>query len=221
MRRQTDSGSSMEQESTAPARREGPRRHYLVSGERTRIRRFTRRDVDRWLDWPDHPDPLYSPYNPLRMTGSMRDAWYADLTDRQAQLPFAVDDLDAQMIGRIFLRFINRDEGGSVLGIDFDPRFVGNGYGSDALRAFLRLYFGRLGFQRLLLSVAAYNVRARRSYERCGFTYLGTHWERLRCEADVLGDDRYLEVRPLFRTGRAGLEALFHTMVAERTPNTP
>ena len=67
------------------------RRQYLVEGERSWIRRFTRRDVDRWLEWPNHPDPLYSPYNPLPMTGPMRDAWYDDLVHRQAQLPFAVD----------------------------------------------------------------------------------------------------------------------------------
>ena len=187
-------------------------RQYLVEGERTRLREFSRRDVDRWMEWPRHPDPLYSSYDPPRMTGPVADAWYDDLVRRQGQQPYAVDDHDGQMIGRIFLRFINRVEGGSVLGIDFDPRFVGQGYGTDALRAFLGYYFGALGFSRLLLSVAAYNVRARRSYERCGFRYLGPHWERLKCDANVFVEERYAEVRPLFRRTRTGMEALFHMM---------
>jgi diamine N-acetyltransferase len=191
-------------------------RQYLVVGELSRIRRFTRRDVDRWLAWPNHPDPLYSPYNRLAMPDPLRDAWYDDLVHRQAQIPFAVDDFQGAMIGRIFLRFINRVDGGSVLGIDFDPRYVGQGYGTDALRAFMGYYFGELGFRRLLLSVAAYNARARRSYERCGFCYLSTHWERLKCDADVFGDKRYRQLRRLFRRGRTGLEALFCTMVATR-----
>ena len=55
-----------------------PRRQYLVEGALTRFRSFTRRDVDRWLEWPSHEDPLYSPYNPLTLTGSQRDAWYED-----------------------------------------------------------------------------------------------------------------------------------------------
>jgi diamine N-acetyltransferase len=192
------------------------RREYLAHGARTRIRHFTRRDVDRWLAWPAHEDPLYSPYNPLRMSGSLRQAWYEDLVRRQAQLPFAIDTLDGKMIGRIFLRFVHRIHGASVLGIDFDPRYVGQGYGTDALRAFMKYYFGSLGFRRLVLSVAAYNGRARRSYERCGFRYVGSHWERIKCEADVFGDERYRELRPLFRRGKAGLEALFQTMLASR-----
>jgi diamine N-acetyltransferase len=191
-------------------------RRYMAGGERTRIRAFTRRDVDRWLAWPRHPDPLYSPFNPIGMSGPLRDAWYEDLVQRQAQIPFAVDDLEGRMIGRIFLRFVNRIERGSVLGIDFDPLYVGHGYGTDALRAFMGYYFGQLDFRRLLLSVASYNARARRSYERCGFKYLATHWERLKCQADIFGDDHYRELRPLFRRGRAGLEALFHTMEAKR-----
>jgi RimJ/RimL family protein N-acetyltransferase len=180
----------------------------------TRIREFTRRDVDRWIEWPLHSDPLYSPFNPKPMSGPMRDAWYEELVNRQVQLPYAVDDLSGTMIGRVFLRFVNRVEGGSVLGIDFDPRYIGQGYGTDALRVFMEYYFRRLGLRRLLLSVAAYNERARRSYERCGFSYLSVHWERFRCEANVLGDDRYSHLRPLFRRGRNGLEALFHTMEA-------
>jgi len=193
--------------SPAPARRQ-----YVAAGERCRIRRFTRRDVDRWLAWPRHPNPLYSPYNPPQMSGSLADAWYDDLIRRQAQMPFAVDDESGAMIGRIFLRFVNRVERRSVLGIDFDPRYVGQGYGTEALRAFLVYYFGELGFRQMLLSVAAYNIRARRSYERCGFRYLSTHWERLRIDADVLRDERYADIRPLFRRVRTGVEALFHTM---------
>ena len=51
----------------------------------------------------------------------MRDAWYDDLVNRQGQVPFAVDDDDQCMIGRIFLRFVNRVEGGSVLGNRLRP----------------------------------------------------------------------------------------------------
>ena len=190
---------------------------FVAAGRQTRIRSFTRRDVDRWLAWPRHHDPLYVAYNPKPMDGSVRDAWYDDLVHRQGQVPFVIEALDRRMIGRIFLRHVKHSEGSSVLGIDLDPSVLGRGYGSDALAAFLGYYFGPARFGRLYLSVAAHNVRARRSYERCGFRYLGTHWDRLACRVDVLGDPHYAEIRALFRRGPRGLEALMHDMLAERT----
>jgi hypothetical protein len=36
----------------------------------------------------------------------------------------------------------------------------------------------------------------------------------------VFADERYAELRPLFRHGRAGLEALFHTMIAEKASDS-
>ncbi len=205
---------------TAPARVEDvwpagePR--FVAVGRLSRIRMFTRRDVDRWLAWPRHADPLYAAYNPRPMSGSTADAWWDDLRHRQKQRAFAIESLDRRMIGRIFLRHVSTTDGASVLGIDLDPSLLGLGYGTDALRAFLGYYFGPGGFRRMYLSVAAYNVRARRSYERCGFRYLGTHWDRLLCRDDVLDDPRCAEARPLLRRGPRGLEALTYDMVLDR-----
>lgn len=189
---------------------------WVAVGRVTRIRAFTRRDVDRWSDWPPHDDPLYSSHDPTPMTGSARDAWYDDLVHRQGQLPFAIETVDRQMIGRLFLRQVRPSERSALLGIDFDPRFVGCGYGTDALQAFMRYYFGPAGFQRMGLTVAAYNARARHSYERCGFRYLGTHWDGIKTRANVLDDPRYADVRAFFRPGRSGLQTLMHDMVADR-----
>ena len=192
---------------------------FVAVGRLTRIRAFTRRDVDRWLAWPRHADPLFSSFDPTPMDGSMRDAWYDDLVQRQGQLPFAIETLDRQLIGRLFLRHVRPGERSSILGIDLDPRFVGQGFGTDALQAFLGYYFGRAGFRRMCLSVAGYNTRARRSYERCGFRYVGTHWDLLRCDADVLHDPRYGEIRDYFRSGPRGLETLMYDMVASGERN--
>ncbi len=187
---------------------------FVACGRLTRVRAFTRRDVDRWLAWPRHPDRLYSSYDPTPMDGSLRDAWYDDLVHRQAQLPFAIEDLGRQLIGRMFLRHVRRREGSSVLGMDLDPRFIGQGYGTDALEAFLGYYFGPARFRKMYLSVGAYNVRARRSYERCGFQHVRTHWQDLKCEADVLDDPCYADLRHFFRIGPRGLETLMQDMVA-------
>ncbi|MDP8923409.1 MAG: GNAT family N-acetyltransferase [Chloroflexota bacterium] len=189
---------------------------WVAVGRLTRIREFTRRDVDRWLEWGPHPDPLYSSYNPTPMDGSLRDAWYDDLVHRQGQWPFAIEDRERQLIGRLFLRHIRRREGTSVLGIDLAASALGRGYGTDALRAFLDYYFGPMGFQKMYLSVAAHNPRAYRLYENCGFRRFNAHWQTFKTDADVLRDPRYRDVSELFRPVREGVEGLMYDMVLTR-----
>jgi RimJ/RimL family protein N-acetyltransferase len=198
----------------------GPR--WIAIGEITRIREFTRRDVDRWLEWSRHEDPLFSSYNPTPMSGAMRDSWYEDLVQRQRQLPYAIEDRDRRLVGRLFLRHIRERERTSVLGIDLDASCLGQGFGTDALRAFLAYYFGPARFQKMYLSVAAHNVRARRSYDRCGFVQFSTHWQAFKSDADVFGDERYASMRHQFRRSADGVEALMEDMVARspiRRPN--
>ena len=174
--------------------------------------------MDRWLEWGRHEEPLFSSYNPpIAMTGPMRDSWFDDLVHRQAQLPYAIEDLERRLVGRLFLRHIREQDRTSVLGIDLDARCLGHGYGTDALRAFLAYYFGPAGFLKMYLSVAAHNERARRSYDRCWFQQFSSHWQVLKSDADVFGDKRYASIRALFRQSPEGTEALMHDMVA-RSP---
>jgi len=189
---------------------------WVAVGRLTRIREFTRRDVDRWQEWERHTDALYTSYNPNPMDGSMRDAWYDDLVHRQGQSPFAIEDLERRLIGRLFLRHIRRREGTAVLGIDLRARFLGRGYGTDALRAFLDHYFGPLGFQKMYLSVAAFNPRAYRLYENRGFRQFSTHWQAVQAHSGVVSDPRYREFDDVLRLTREGVEALMHDMVLTR-----
>ena len=128
---------------------------------------------------------------------------------------FVVEDESGDLIGRIFLRHVRHEEGSAVLGIDLHPGYLGRGYGTESLGAFLHHYFEHLGFQRMLLSVAAHNVRARRCYESLGFTTVGSHWDA-HIGPDVTREPQFAFVRQLFRRGPLGLESLFHDMRLER-----
>jgi RimJ/RimL family protein N-acetyltransferase len=172
--------------------------------------------VDLWIAWPSHSDPLFEAYNPPSMSAGMRDAWFDDLVGRQAQLPFAVDDFDGVLIGRIFLRHRNRPEGSATLGIDLRPEFLNRGYGTDSLTAFMSYYFDALGFDRMYLSVAIFNGRALRLYERLGFRKVNEYWDRLRTSARVLTAPKYEPIKHLFRQGDQGLEALHQVMVVNK-----
>src|SRR5690606_20264266 len=120
-----------------------------------------------------------------------------------------------EFIGRLFLRHVNPDEGSAVLGIDLHPDRLGQRYGTEALSCFLRYYFEVMDFRRLLLSVAAYNERARRSYDSLHFRSLGSHWDA-HSGPDITRNRDYSDVHHLFRPGALGLETLFYDMVLER-----
>lgn len=186
-------------------------RDTLAAGPRVRIRAFNRADVDTWQAWPDYADPLLVGTSPRRMAPEQRTRWFDDITQRQRQLPFAIDDEHEQMIGRIFLRHVRRDESSAVLGIDLHADYLSRGYGTEALRAFLHHFFGEMGFAHMLLSVAAHNVRARRCYESLGFATSGSHWDA-HLGPDVSRDPKFGFVRHLFRRGPLGLETLFYDM---------
>jgi len=190
-------------------------RNTVAAGPRTRVRPFTRADVDAWQSWPDYADQLLVGTSPRRMSPDQRSRWFDDITQRQRQIPFAVDDEHGTMIGRIFLRHVRAEEGSAVLGIDLHPAYLGQGYGTESLGAFLHHYFENMGFERMLLSVAAHNIRARRCYESLGFKTVGSHWDA-HIGPDITGDSNFAYVRNFFRRGPLGLETLFYDMRLER-----
>jgi RimJ/RimL family protein N-acetyltransferase len=180
------------------------------------VRPFTRADVDAWQSWPDYDEKLLVGTSPRRMSHDQRARWFDDITQRQRQIPFAVEDESGELIGRIFLRHVRHEDGSAVLGIDLHPAFLGQGYGTECLAAFLQHYFEDMGFERMLLSVAAHNVRARRCYESLGFTNAGSRWDA-HIGPDISGDRQFASVRHLFRRGPLGLESLFYDMRLERS----
>lgn len=190
-------------------------RDVVAAGPRVRIRPFTREDVDRWQAWGDYDEPLIQGASPRRLPPDQRARWFEDLTQRQRQIPFAIDDEHDQFIGRLFLRQAKPDEGSAVLGIDLAPDKLGLRYGTEALACFLYYFFEGMGFQRMLLSVAAYNERARRSYDALGFRSLGSHWDA-HTGPDASKDRRLREVAHLFRRSALGVETIFYDMVLER-----
>jgi RimJ/RimL family protein N-acetyltransferase len=190
-------------------------RDTLAAGPRIRVRSFTRADVDAWQAWPDYDERLLVGTSPRRMSADQRSRWFDDITQRQRQIPFAIDDEYGDMIGRIFLRHVRHDEGSAVLGIDLHPAFLGLGYGTESLGAFLQHFFEDMDFERMLLTVAAHNTRARRCYESLGFSTGGSHWDA-HIGPDVTSEPGYGFVLHLFRRGPLGIESLFYDMRLER-----
>lgn len=172
----------------------------LARGEQTVVREFVREDVDRWMAWPRHRDLLFDGYNAPVLSLRQRDVYYQQRIHSADSRQYSVDDLSGEFVGRISIREIDWRIGAAVLGISFHPERLGQGYGTDALWAFLSFYFGELGMKVLFLDVAAFNHRAFRVYEKCGFRKCGQRWGDPQTDsAGIFRKSEYRDLRHLFQ----------------------
>lgn len=142
---------------------------YVV-GDKTKVRRLNRQDVDRMSLWGKHEKLEFLHYNFPSLSKQERDMWFRIKARNFSRRCFAIEDNDDKLVGYISLRNIKFFRRESELGIVFDPSKLSKGYGSDGLSTFLDLYFNTLKMRKLILKVAKFNKRAFRCYEKCGFT---------------------------------------------------
>ncbi|MDP9467601.1 MAG: GNAT family N-acetyltransferase [Chloroflexota bacterium] len=108
---------------------------------------------------------------PMSRAGSERFATELLPFVGQTGYPYAICLLDGDTtIGTVFLREVDKVNGSGTVGIFLgDRRYLGQGYGTDALNALVDFGFGELRLERIELEVFDYNTRAIRSYVKAGF----------------------------------------------------
>lgn len=110
---------------------------------------------------------------PITREGATR--WVRNLADH----PHAwVIESGGSFIGEIRLDRVDaRDRRASMaIGI-FDSSSLGRGLGSQAITLLLQHAFGAMQLHRIAIRVLAYNKRAIRAYEKCGFSVEGRERE--------------------------------------------
>lgn len=187
-----------------------------LRGEKVIIRPMVREDVDKMGAWRPLTDPLDSLWNGPSRSSDSHIRFQAQADDPSRRW-YAVEDLAGRLIGRLSLRRISRRKS-ALLGITLGGDYVGQGYGSDAIRTFLGYYFRELGFEMLCLDVAAPNKRAVRCYEKCGFKHIGSHYQGVGNDGRLafLKDEKYRDVRRFFKKKRGRNVVLFYDMKIEK-----
>ncbi|EFO80444.1 GCN5-related N-acetyltransferase [Oscillochloris trichoides DG-6] len=189
--------------------------NHVIYAERVRLRPWQRRDTLAQELWPRYTEPFSSLWNIARTI-------YTDPQHRQnwsaQRYAWAIEDGYQRMIGRISLREIDLHEASARLGISLSPHYVSQGYGTEALAAFLDAFFGPLNYQTMHLDVAAFNIRAVRCYERLGFSYVFSEWRSAGRDASLrlLDDPRYQGYQAYFRRGRYETTVEFYEMTLGR-----
>jgi RimJ/RimL family protein N-acetyltransferase len=178
------------------------------------IRTWTFHDDELLDEWPPYNDPTEPLWNLPRQVAYGGDQWGQFFEGSGMRRTWAVEDRSGALIGRISLRDIDNHKAHARLGITFGAPYIGRGLGTEALRMFLDYYFADLGFQVMLLDVAAPNQRAVRAYEHLGFSHVGGDWRQAdsRFDRRILDDPRYRQIHRFFRQGQRGLYVEFYEM---------
>ena len=101
------------------------------------------------------------------MTMDAAEAWARS----HATNPYVwIIEVAGQLIGEIKLNSVNpQDRRASMAIAIYDPHQLGKGFGSEAIRLLLYNAFTELDLHRIGIRVLAYNERAIRTYQKCGF----------------------------------------------------
>lgn len=151
--------------------------YRLVEGEKTRLRPaswgFSEEELRRRYAWSlDDVLQYWSGSIPsARSFSQFRDTLrQRDWPDDGRRISYAILTKDEQLIGMVSCYNIDSRAATGELGVYLGEKDLwGQGYGTDAVVAFLRHLFTDLGFDSVYLHTYESNVRAQRSYLRSGF----------------------------------------------------
>lgn len=150
-----------------------------LEGKKLRLRRASYDDVETRLSLANHADIVEmfgvsrSDVRPLTREGAAR--WVQRLIDHSHAW---VIDVRGRLVGEIRLDNVDLHDRRASIAIGIlDPTLLGKGIGSEAIRLLLRHAFVELQLHRIGIRVLAYNQRAIRAYEKCGFVVEGRERE--------------------------------------------
>lgn len=176
-----------------------------------------RKDLDAMLAWRPFTDPLYQPFDFPRNSKAEQVRWFNWRKQDAGRRLYTVENEMGQVIGSLTLREID-GQWSSRLGITLGSDFVSQGYGSETLRLFLDYYFEEMGFARMVLDVAATNLRAVRAYRALGFRRIGHHYRPASHSSYriIRRDPRYHHLRHFFEYQGGSYRVLFYDMAITR-----
>jgi RimJ/RimL family protein N-acetyltransferase len=165
------------------------------------------------MEWRTFADPLYQPFDFPRRSKTEQVRWFEWRSKDPSRRLYTIRDERRWIIGSLTLREIDGRRS-ARLGITIGADFVSQGYGTEALRLFLDYYFGEMGFARIVLDVAATNLRAVRTYRSLGFRLEGQHYRPASHPSyhTLRQQPRYRHLNRFFRRQGTVHQVLFYDM---------
>ncbi len=152
----------------------------LAQGPRLLLRHLGRSDLKRIKLWFRNLELVKLAFGVDGSTDLLHriaDEYYREIFWWQKNA-VAVDLTDGECIG--FCRYTIRDDYETFAKVGIligEPDYWSHGYGTEAMFLLLGYLFERRQVKRVELDTADFNLRAQRSFEKCGFHTIGTSTE--------------------------------------------
>ncbi len=152
-----------------------------LEGERVRLRPLELSDAERFRVWFSDPEFFHylagAAYQ-LSLAAEEEFIRARQTNDWEHGVALAIEAMDVAdapvLIGSLELRDLHPESRHGEIGILIGEReYWDRGYGADVMRTICRFGFEELDLHRIELTVAAYNPRAQRCYEKVGFVVEG------------------------------------------------
>lgn len=143
----------------------------FLRGERVALRPLEPEDLEPCLRWINDPEILQYVSRVHPMHREREREWLAGLGKSESDAVFGIALADGgRLVGSCGLHKIRLPNRSAELGILIgETEFQGQGLGAESVRLLCGYGFDWLGLHRIELRVYAYNRRAIRCYEKCGF----------------------------------------------------
>jgi len=145
----------------------------MIKGEKALLRAIEPSDVHALWEWTQDEETMRLrnyPAPPMSLAEAEREYEESLSEGSSHHLHLAIAADSGELIGEIALNHIDQRSGTADFTIAIGNKaYWGRGYGTDAIRSLMRYAFQQLNLHRVTLHVHAFNERAIRAYERCGF----------------------------------------------------
>ncbi|MDO5707621.1 MAG: GNAT family protein [Andreesenia angusta] len=141
----------------------------MIKTKRLIINDLILEDVEQIFNWKRNSALLMLEYDFINSSDTDTNYWYRERISQPRLKSYTVKNSEGRVIGFISIRNIRRFFKSAILGVTFDERYIGKGYGTEALIGFLDYYFNTLNMRTMKLDVGMYNFRALKCYKNLGF----------------------------------------------------
>jgi RimJ/RimL family protein N-acetyltransferase len=154
-----------------------PRARPIIRGAQVLLRPAERADIPLFVAWLNDYETSRHLSTRAPLSLALEERWFDDMLTREGRdaYHFVISLLaDQRAIGTAGLFGLDLLNGQAGFGIFIGERALWNrGFGTDALEAISDFGFGELRLERIWLDVFTDNARAKRSYEKAGFSVEG------------------------------------------------